>query len=102
VHDVKLEDAILIALLGAWSEDETRPFFSTTRIAQMIGRTFKNAVPKHKDNVSRYFNQDFYAYYEISNAGAVATRKYRLSNTGYRMAVRALRRLGKTSPSVTA
>ena len=97
VQDVKLEDAILIALLGAWSENETRPFFTTTRIAQMIGQTFRNAVPKHKDNVSRYFNQDFYAYYEISNAGAQTTRKYRLSNTGYGMAVRVLRNLIKNS-----
>jgi inosine/xanthosine triphosphate pyrophosphatase family protein/dephospho-CoA kinase len=102
VKDVKLEEAILIALLGAWSEDETRPFFSTTRIAKMIGQIFKNAVPKHKDNVSRYFNQDFYAYYEISTSEGLTTRKYRLSNTGYGMAVRALRELikSRSGPSI--
>jgi hypothetical protein len=102
VQDVKLEEAILVALLEAWSEDETRPFFSTTRIAKMIGHTFKNAVPKHKDNVSRYFNQDFYAYYEISSSGGLTIRKYRLSNTGYGMAVRVLRDLIKGRSSLTA
>lgn len=95
VHDVKLEDAILIALLGAWKEDETRPFFSTTQIAQMINSTFTNASPKHKDNVSRYFNQDFYAYYEITDSGSSHRRRYRLSNTGYGMAIRALRTISK-------
>jgi inosine/xanthosine triphosphate pyrophosphatase family protein/dephospho-CoA kinase len=93
VSEIKLEDAILIALLSAWSEQETRPFFSTTQIASMINRVFVNITPKHKDNVSRYFNQDFYAYYDISSVGRSATRKYRLSNTGHGMAIRALRLL---------
>jgi dephospho-CoA kinase/inosine/xanthosine triphosphate pyrophosphatase family protein len=95
VREVKLEDAILIALLGAWKEDETRPFFSTTQIAQMINDTFKNTSPKHKDNVSRYFNQDYYAYYEITDSGFSHRRRYRLSNTGYGMAIRALRMISK-------
>jgi hypothetical protein len=97
VHEVKLEDGILIALLGAWEEDETRPFFSTTQIAQMINNIFKNTPPKHKDNVSRYFNQDYYAYYEIADSGSSHRRRYRLSNTGYGMAIRALRMLRRLS-----
>jgi len=95
VHDVKLEDAILIALLSAWTTGETRPFFSTTEISRRINHLFKGIQPKHKDNVSRYFNQDFYAYYEISDAGRANKRTYRLSNTGYGAAVSALRQVSQ-------
>lgn len=101
VKEVKLEDAILIALLGAWSSEENRPFFSTTQIARRIQITFENAPAKHKDNVSRYFNQDFYAYYEISGEQSDAKRRYRLSNTGYGMAIRALRTLLKANPHLS-
>ncbi len=97
VREVKLEDAILIALLGAWTGEENRPFFSTTQIAQMIRTAFVSAPPKHKDNVSRYFNQDFYAYYEIADAHSQMKRRYRLSNTGYGMAIRSLRSLLKSA-----
>lgn len=97
VREVRLEDAILIALLGAWTNDENRPFFSTTQIARKIQATFVNAPPKHKDNVSRYFNQDFYAYYEIAGGQSQAKRRYRLSNTGYGMAIRSLRTLLKAT-----
>jgi dephospho-CoA kinase/inosine/xanthosine triphosphate pyrophosphatase family protein len=97
VREVKLEDAILIALLGAWTNDENRPFFSTTQIARRIQTTFVSAPPKHKDNVSRYFNQDFYVYYELSGARSHTKRRYRLSNTGYGMAIRSLRALLKAA-----
>jgi len=93
VSEIKLEDAILIALLGAWTSEENRPFFSTTQISVMIRTTFASAPPKHKDNVSRYFNQDFYAYYEIAGGLSHTKRRYRLSNTGYGMAIRSLRSL---------
>lgn len=97
VKEVKLEDSILIALLKAWAEgDENRPFFSTTQISRMIQTTFVSAPPKHKDNVSRYFNQDFYAYYEIGGEPSHSKRRYRLSNTGYGMAIRSLRSLLKS------
>jgi dephospho-CoA kinase len=95
VEEVKLEDAILIALLTVSSDDEAHPFLSTTQISRRIRHVFPQIKPKHKDNVSRYFNQDFYAYYEIatSTAGLSGKRTYRLSNTGYGRAVRALRDL---------
>lgn len=99
VLEVKLEDAILIALLRAWTSDETRPFSSTTQISHMIQTTFVSASPKHKDNVSRYFNQDFYAYYEIAEERSQNRRRYRLSNTGYGMAIRSLRALFKRTHS---
>ncbi|MEO6718605.1 MAG: hypothetical protein ABIM50_15320 [Novosphingobium sp.] len=88
--EVGLQDAILIALLRVWKEDETRQFYTTTEIASLIADAFPAIRPKHKDNVSRYFNQDFYAYYEISVGAGAAARKYRLSNTGYGMAIRVL------------
>jgi len=95
VEDIKLEDAILISLLQAWDDNEDRPFFTTTQIAKRINQLFQRVPPKHKDNVSRYFNQDYYVYYEISSTGGTAIRKYRLSNTGYGTAIRLLRRLQK-------
>lgn len=96
VKDIGLEDAILIALLGVSDDNETRQFFTTTEIAGLISRTFPGIRPKHKDNVSRYFNQDFYAYYEISTARN-GVRVYRLSNTGYGMAIQKLRAHAKAS-----
>lgn len=90
LKDVKLEDAILIALLSKWEASETRPFFSTTEICRLLNLIFSGSIPKHKDNVSRYFNQDFYSFYEISGDSKNG-RRYRLSNTGYGCAVRALR-----------
>lgn len=90
-NDIALEDGILIALLSVRNSDETSGFYTTTQIAALISTSFPLIRPKHKDNVSRYFNQDFYALYEIT-ATANGKRAYRLSNTGYGMAIRTLRR----------
>lgn len=80
---LKLEDSIFITLLSKWKNDEDRKFYTTTEIAKMIADLFPAIErPKHKDNVSRYFNQDFYAFYEIECVDE-NIRKYRLSNTGY-------------------
>lgn len=87
--DIKLDDAIKISLLNSWQDHERRPSFTTTEIAKEINSLFPRIKSKHKDNVSRYFNQDFYPYYEIS--GEKERRRYRLSNTGYGEAVKALR-----------
>jgi dephospho-CoA kinase len=99
ISEVGLQDAILIALLGVSENDEARQFYTTTEISAPIARTLPGIRQKHKDNVSRYFNQDFYAYYEISSAPGSATRKYRLSNTGYGMAINTLRALLKLQKS---
>lgn len=87
--DAGLQEAILIALLSVWTNDERRDFFTTRQIALLIAKTFPSIRPKHKDNVSRYFNQDYYVYYEIE-AQTNGTKAYRLSNTGYGTAIRAL------------
>ncbi|ESW95554.1 hypothetical protein X769_29075 [Mesorhizobium sp. LSJC268A00] len=89
ISDIGLQDAILIALLSVWKDDETRKFYTTTEMANLISTVFPRINPKHKDNVSRYFNQDYYVFYEIF--GNKNAKKYRLSNTGYGMAIRTLR-----------
>lgn len=94
IADVKLEDAILVALLSVWSMDETRKYFSTSEITTIINKKiFPSIQPKHRENVNRYFNQDFYAYYEIESRSRGRVRVYRLSNTGYGRALRSLRNL---------
>ncbi len=89
---LKLEEAILIALLTRWADDENRPSFTTSEIAKIINELLSETSRKHKDNVSRYFNQNFYAYYEVEIDPARGTRRYRLSNTGYGKALRMLRK----------
>jgi len=73
-----LEDAILISLLLA---AENGDYYTTADISKLIGYVFKEfKIVKNKNNVSRYFNQYFRAYYEINVENE--TRKYRLSQTG--------------------
>ncbi|MFA6155884.1 non-canonical purine NTP pyrophosphatase [Mesorhizobium sp.] len=91
ISEVGLADAILVALLSVWKDDESRRFYTTTEMAKLLLLTFPSISPKHKDNISRYFNQDYYAYYEISTDSGRRTKKYRLSNTGYGLAIRTLR-----------
>lgn len=93
----KLEEAILYALLTQWADDEKRPSFTTSEIAKIINELLSETSRKHKDNVSRYFNQNFYAYYEVEIDPVKGTRRYRLSNTGYGKALRMLR--GRISTS---
>lgn len=79
VSSAKLEELILMALADKW---QSREYFTTTEIAQLINQHFNlEDKPKSKNNVSRYFNQSFHPYYEIKLIDD--KRKYRLSNTGY-------------------
>ncbi|MGZ8955336.1 MAG: non-canonical purine NTP pyrophosphatase [Methylovulum sp.] len=73
----KLESLILLTLLDKWS---SRKYFTTTEIAHLLNQSL-DGKPKSKNNVSRYFNQRFYPYFEIKLIDG--KRKYRLSNTGY-------------------
>lgn len=73
----KLESLILLTLLDKWSSQE---YFTTTEIAHLLNQSLDDK-PKSKNNVSRYFNQRFYPYFEIKLIDG--KRKYRLSNTGY-------------------
>lgn len=86
-RNIGLEAPIFMSLLSKWEDREDRPYFTTTQIAKLINELFPASKPKHKDNVSRYFNQDFYAYYEIDPDPDENKRRYRLSNSGYGRAV---------------
>lgn len=57
-----------------------RDYFTTTEIAHLINRNLPTDQQRSKNNISRYFNQRFYPYYEIKLIDG--KRKYRLSNTG--------------------
>lgn len=79
VSSGRLEGLILLALAEKW---QSRKYFTTTEIAQLVNQYFNlEGKPKSKNNVSRYFNQTFHPYYEIKLIDG--KRKYRLSNTGY-------------------
>ncbi|MCH8041212.1 MAG: AAA family ATPase [Nitrospinae bacterium] len=96
--NVKLEDSIFIALLSKWKYNEDREFFTTTAISKLIRDIFPFLLkPKHKDNVSRYFNQDFYPFYDIEPNGDENKKKYRLSNTGYGEAMQVFHKLIRES-----
>lgn len=78
-----LQDWILLSLLG---EYKSKQYFTTTEISKLINKILpKGQKEKEKDNVSRYFNRTFHPYYEISRNGKF--NKYRLSNTGYSLAL---------------
>jgi broad-specificity NMP kinase len=76
----KLEQAILKALQAKKNEDN---YFTTTEISHLINELDEYKItPKAKDNVSRYFNQNFHPYYEIFFDKELDKLSYRLSNTG--------------------
>lgn len=75
----RLEELILLALAEKW---QSREYFTTTEIAQLVNQHFSlDDKPKSKNNISRYFNQSFHPYYEIKLIDG--KKKYRLSHTGY-------------------
>lgn len=73
----ELEKLILLALYKEWL---SKKYFTTTEIAYLINESLSEK-PKSKNNISRYFNQRYYPYYDIKIIDG--KRKYRLSNTGY-------------------
>ena len=85
--NLKFEEIILLALLDKWEKNEDHEYFTTAAIAKISNKLFPLLRPKHKDNVSRYFNQDFYPFYEIYSNPDENKNKYRLSNTGYSRAI---------------
>ena len=77
----QLEGLILRALLA---ELPTKKWLTTTEIAAALNRRFKEE--KSKNNVSRYFNQEFHPYYELRfrerDGRRIGSIEYRLSATG--------------------
>ena len=80
-HRAQLEGLILRTLLA---ELPTKKWLTTTEIAAALNRRFDMA--KSKNNVSRYFNQEFHPYYELRFRERDGKRngalEYRLSATG--------------------
>ncbi|MBK6649875.1 MAG: hypothetical protein IPG42_09300 [Betaproteobacteria bacterium] len=77
----QLEGLILRTLLA---EQSTEKWLTTTEIAAALNRRFNEA--KSKNNVSRYFNQEFHSYYELRfrerDGKQIGVLEYQLSATG--------------------
>lgn len=73
----RLEDEIILALYLQPNKDS---YLTTTEIAHVINRVFDNNQTKSKNNISRYFNQYLYPYYEYQKDGNKI--KICLSQTG--------------------
>ena len=89
LNKLSLEKTILITLAIEYQKNDSN-YFTTTEISRMINNYFKH-LGKNKNNVSRYFNQSFYLYYEIKKEGK--KNKYKLSPIGYSEALIIMRNL---------
>lgn len=87
-----LEKAILFILAMEYRKNESL-YYTTTEISHLINNTFKG-LTKNKNNISRYFNQAYYPYYEIRKENG--KNKYKLSPTGYSEAIFTIREALKT------
>lgn len=86
---ISLEKTILVTLAVEYQKDDSK-MFTTTEISHMINQVFK-CFERNKNNVSRYFNQSFYIYYEVKYENR--KNKYRLSPIGYSEALMIIRNL---------
>ena len=81
LHRDQLEGLILRTLLA---ELPTEKWLTTTEIAAALNQRFNEV--KSKNNVSRYFNQEFHPYYELRfrqrDGKRIGALEYRLSATG--------------------
>lgn len=80
---ITLEKAILITLAIEYQKDETKSF-TTTEIAHLVNKYFRT-FERSKNNVSRYFNQAYYVYYEVKCEKR--KNRYMISPIGYSEAV---------------
>jgi adenylate kinase family enzyme/inosine/xanthosine triphosphate pyrophosphatase family protein len=79
IQKMSLEKTILVVLAIEYKKNECC-YYTTTEISHLINRKFKK-LNKNKNNISRYFNQSYYPYYEIKRERNKI--KYKLSPTGY-------------------
>lgn len=86
-----LENLILLTLLETHHMPER---FTTTEIAARINALW--GITKFKDNVSRYFNQEFHPYFKAARRADSGAIEYGLSATGA-SAARYLRRQGNAA-----
>jgi inosine/xanthosine triphosphate pyrophosphatase family protein/adenylate kinase family enzyme len=89
MQKMSLERAILIVLAMEYRKNESS-YYTTTEISHLISDTFSK-FKKNKNNISRYFNQSYYPYYEIKKEED--KNKYKLSPTGYSEAIFVIRNL---------
>lgn len=87
-NKVPLESAILIVLALEYRKDESRSF-TTTEISHLINALFR-VSKRSKNNVSRYFNQAYYVYYEVRYENG--KNRYRISPIGYSEAIRIIKK----------
>lgn len=95
LQKVPLEKAIIIVLAIEYKKNESN-YFTTTEISYLINNTFIE-IKKNKNNISRYFNQAYYPYYEIIKKNG--KNKFKLSPTGYSEAIYIIRSLNKNQPN---
>jgi len=96
-QNLQLEKTILVILAIEYKKNEYN-YFTTTEISRLINGLFKECK-KNKNNVSRYFNQSYYPYYEIKKEKG--KNKYKLSPTGYSEANFISQRISQGKNSVT-
>ena len=86
---ISLERAILITLALEFRKEQSR-WYTTTEIAHLVNDYFR-LIWRSKNNVSRYFNQAFYIYYEVQCVNR--KNRYRISPIGYSEAIKILRHI---------
>lgn len=86
---ISLERAILITLALEFRKNQSY-WYTTTEIAHLVNNHFK-WISRSKNNVSRYFNQAFYVYYEVQCVNR--KNRYRISPIGYSEAIKIMRHI---------
>ena len=92
--DSTLEDLILLTL---YKKRHEAAKYTTTEIAALINSLWR--IKKFKDNVSRYFNQEFHPYFKAGPRKNTGSIEYCLSATGVSAAKSLARRNGATITS---
>ena len=77
---ISLEKAILLSLAVEYQKDDSK-LFTTTEISHLINQYNFTNIKRSKNNVSRYFNQSYYVYYEVHYSSR--KNRYKLSPIGY-------------------
>lgn len=89
ISKMSLEKAVLFILAIEYKKNESL-YYTTTEISHLINKTLKG-LTKNKNNISRYFNQTYYPFYEIKRENG--KNKYKLSPTGYSEAIFMMRKI---------
>jgi len=93
---LNLEESVLVSLLIESRKGDE--YYTTTELASKINEyvidyrvgSSGEKIVTNKNNVSRFFNQKFYPYFDIQSSSG--TNKFRLSTTGRSKAMSVIRR----------